>query len=865
MTVKSKNSSTSLNDVLIKNLNIDNEISIKEQQKREFILNGNLWKVVFVIALPLFFYSLFSYAYSIIDTIMCSELSKDALNAVSALNQITNMISAVGGGLGAGGSILIAREIGRKDYKKAKKLSSTIFFYVFLIAVLTVAIILPLTRPLLYAFNIAQESIDIGSTYFMINVCSAAVVMINTVYMGVEKARGSTLHITLLNVGVVIIKVSLNCLFIYGLQIKDMMFISLSTLIANFALTLFIICRLLFTNYLFKFSIKNVSFKSSTLKKTFVISFPIFLGKFIFSLGKVVINSMAKDLGNDVVGALGVSNNMGGSVTNPLSSIEDSSSSIISQNLGAKKVDRALKTFYVSLVYALIIAVVGVIIVTIFDTPITMFFARNAGNEQEVKEYAKHISQVFFYEKMGIITLAVNSAVLGLLYGFRKTTIASIINIARVFVFRIPSFIVCNALYNKGITLPNGEELDGFMVAGISMGFSNIAIGIVAIVAATVVICNIKKKEKLWRLTMTLEKEKQKQLDDFIHHFLETFKPYKDGRWCYEDGVILAGCYELYKASKDKFYLDFITDYFDKYIHEDGSLNGFDAENNNLDDLQPGYTLFLVNAIKPKAKYELALKKMEYQLDNQKRLKSRAFIHKNRYPGQLWLDGLYMANPFYALYAKSTHSVKRMNDIKLQFENVRKYNYDSQTDLYYHCYDENKIMQWADKETGRSPNIWLRSVGWLSMAINDVYDVYKDGLTSIFFRRYLKKELNNVLTSLKPYQDKESKLYYDLVTVKDSKNYLETSGSLMIAYSYMKGSRLSLLKYDQRKEGTSMFESVVTNYLTKDGLTNICLVSGLDNERRNGSIDYYLSEPVVNNDAKGVGPLMMAYSEYLMM
>lgn len=839
----------------------DNEVSLKEQQKRDFILSENIWKVVFVIALPLFFYTLFSYAYSIIDTVMCSELSKDALNAVSALNQITNMISAVGGGLGAGGSILIAREIGRKNYKKAKTLSSTIFLYVFVIAALTISIILPITPFLLRAFNVSEKSIEIGSSYFMINVCSAAVVMINTVYMGVEKARGSTLPITLLNVVVVIIKVSLNCIFIYGLKFTDMMYVSLSTLIANSTLTIYIIIKLLFTSYTFKFALKEVSFKGSTLKKTFFISFPIFLGKFIFSLGKVVINSMAKELGEDVVGALGVSNNMGGSVTNPLSSIEDSSSSIISQNIGAKKMDRALKTFYVSLVYALSIAVVGVIIVTIFDEPITMFFARSAENQ---KEYAQHISKVFFYEKMGIITLALNSAVLGLLYGFKMTTTASIINIARVFVFRIPFFIVCNSLHKQNVKIFN-EELDEYMVAGMSMGLSNICIGIVAIIVAIFVVIKIKKKQKIWEESMNLSVEKRKELDEFIKNYLSNYKAYKDGRWCYEDGVVLTGAFDLYKATKDEFYLNFCLNYFDKYINEDGSLNGFDVKNNNVDDLQAGYPLYQVNNIKPKEKYAKAIKLLQSQFACQTRLKCNAFIHKNRYPGQLWLDGLYMANPFYSYMAVSSHSHKLMKDIKNQFVSVEKYNYSEDDNLYYHCYDENKVMQWADKNTGRSPNIWLRSVGWLTMADADCYEILSSSSLSMFIKSFFKKQLKKVLNSLKPYQDEKTSMYYDLPVLKNQEgNYLETSGSLMFAYSYMKGTRLQMLDLQNRKEGTKIFESIINNYLVDNHLKNICLVSGLDNERRNGTVEYYLSEPVVDDDAKGVGPLMMAYSEYLM-
>ncbi len=832
----------------------------KELKRRDFILHGNIWKVVLLIALPLFFFSLFNYLYSIIDTIMCSGLSSDALNAVGALNQATNMIAAIGQGLGAGGSILIARQIGKGDYRKAKRLSSTIFFYIFIIAALTVAIVLPLTIPFLRLLNISERSIEVGYKYFMISVCSSAVVMINTVYMGVEKAKGSTLPITVLNTGVVVLKVLLNVLFIYAIGLKDMFYVSLATLIANSSLTIFILVRLFFTKYTFSFSFKEVDFSLKMMKKTLNISTPIFLGKFIFSLGKVVINAMCKRFGDDVVGALGVSNNMGGSVTNPISSIEDSESSIISQNIGAKNIDRAIKTFYVGLVYALTIAVIGVVIVTIFDKPITMFFARSSEN-QEV--YASHISQVFFYEKMGIITLAINSSVLGLLYGLGKTKIASVMNIARVFAFRIPSFIICNKLANDNVVLPGNVVLDGFMCAGLSMGISNILIGLVAVVVGIVVICNIKKTQRIQEDSMSLTNEEVSRIDSFISKFLKEYKPYKNGTWCYEDGVVLNGSLQLYKATKKKEYLDFCTDYFDAHIQEDGSMKGFDVNNNNLDDLEPGYALMEVANIVHKEKYEKALEKLASQFKTQKRLECGAFIHKNRYPAQLWLDGLYMASPFYALVADKEHSLKMNKDILLQFECVDKYNYDPSSQLYYHCYDENKVMQWADKETGRSPNIWLRSVGWLAMADCDVYQEMKSKL-SVNFGKFYKEQLKRVLSSLEKYEDEKTHMYYDLPVLKDEEgNYLETSGSIMFAYGYMKGSRLGMLDYEERKHGTEIFEGVVRNCLKDDELTNICKVSGLDNERRDGTVKYYLSEEVVSNDSKGVGPFMMAYAEYL--
>lgn len=842
-------------------MSLSSDVGKKELKRRDFILHGNVFLVVFVIACPLFFFSLFNYLYSIIDTIMCSGLSSDALNAVGALNQANNMIAAIGQGLGAGGSILIAREIGKGNYPKAKRLCSTVFLYVFILALLTVSIILPLTVPILRLLNISEASIQVGYKYFMISVCSSSAAMVNVVYMGVEKARGSTLPITLLNTGVVVVKVLLNVLFIYVLKLKDMFYVSLATLIANMLLTLFILFRLFFSHYLFRFSFRDVSMSFKTLKRTLGISFPIFLGKFIFSLGKVVINSLCKNFGDDVVGALGVSNNMGGACTNPISSIEDSESSIISQNLGAKNIDRVMKTFYVGLVYALSIAVVGVVIVTVFDKPITLFFARSASNPEE---YAAHISEVFFFEKMGIITLAINSSVLGLLYGLGKTKIASLMNIARVFVFRIPSFLVCNELVKRGVRLFDGTLMDGFLCAGISMGFSNIMIGLVALVVGIIVVLRLKKTEKVREESMTLTNEEKKRIDGFVKGYLKDYKPYKNGTWCYEDGVVLNGAFSLYKVTKDREYLDFVKKYFDEHIKEDGSLQGFDVKNNNLDDLEPGFALFELNEISHKDKYEKALLVMEKQFDSQKRLGCCAFIHKNRYPGQLWLDGLFMASPFYSQVAKKEHSFKKAKDIRLQFENVDRFNYDPESKLYYHCYDENHQMQWADKKTGRSPNVWLRSVGWLSMADCDVYEILKDGLFAPYASFY-KGQLKRVLDSLKPYEDEKTHLYKDLPVLEDEKNYLESSGSLMLSYGYLKGSRLSMLPYGKRKDGALIFEGVVRHSLLEDGLHDICKVSGLDNERRDGSVGYYLSEPVVVNDSKGVGPFMMAYSEYLSM
>lgn len=832
------------------------DISARDAKRRDFIVNGNLWKVVFIIAFPLFVYSIFTYVYSIIDTIMCSGISKTAVNAVSSLSQVTNLISALGSGIGAGGSILIAREIGRKDYTRAQKYASSVFSLTFLFALLTCAIIIPLSVPLLRACNVAEESIAIGKGYFMISVATSAVMMINTVYMGVEKAKGSTLAITLLNIGVVLGKIALNAVFLYGFQLKDMTFVSLSTLLANACLMIYIFIRLASRHYLFHYSFKNSDFSARTGGRIFSLSFPIFLGKAIFSLGKVLINGFAQELGTDVVGALGVSNNMGGSITNPLSSIEDSTSSIISQNLGANHLKRAIDTFWVGLVYSLGIAIIGVAIISIpqVDTAVCRFFARNAGTEQEISDYAQHIHEVFFYEKMGIITLALNSSVLGLLYGFGFTRLSMVINIARVFVFRIPSFLICQ------YAIPN---LTGYQVAGISMGFSNIAIGVVAIIVCLVVISRMKKREKIKEDNQMLTSEEQQRIETYFSNYLQNYQNYKKSKnWCYEDGVVLLGAYRMYKSTRKDEYLDFCIRYFDANILADGSLTGYDPHNANTDDLQPGVALVMVNRIHPEEKYQKAIDLLATQIALAPRTQEGSFWHKKKYENQVWLDGLYMVEPFYALESIRQHSLRMKKDVLLQFRNVENHCKNPVDGLYYHGYDESKKMPWANPESGRSPNVWLRSVGWLAMAECDTCSFYEQA-KAYFCAKRLKKLLGETLASLKPYEDPTTHMYKDLPTVSDPRNYLEASGSLMLAYSYMRAARENMIKYEGMKDGLTIFEGVVKHSFVDSHLKDIVAVSGLDAEKRNGSIDYYFSEPVVSDDAKGVGAFMMAYAEYL--
>lgn len=869
-------------------------VSEKEYKRRNFIVSGNLWAVVAVIGLPLFFFQIINGVNDILDNFMSAGISQVAVSASAQMSQVKNMISSFGAGIAAGGSIMIARQIGRKRYDKARAISSMCFTIVFAVNALILLIFIPFARPVLAAFGVNDpEVLDHGVNYFRLIMLAAALQMMNNVFIGAEKARGATKAITALNIGVLVIKVLLNVIFIYVMKVDDMTWVGLASVLAYGSLTVYILIRLLIRGkheYVFSYTLKGADFSKKSTKRLAGLSFPIFLGKFIFSLGKVSVNALVDGIAEPfqngdplnyytyktsiydyyhsstglngnytkyvsmTKGALGVSNNMGGMVTNALSSIEDTESSIISTNLGSGDAKRALKAFYVGLVYALSIAVIGVAIISIpqVNDFIVDLFARGEKTEEARRAYATMISGIYFYEKTGIITLAINSAVLGLLYGFGYTKVSMVMNIARVFVFRIPTLVICKAC-----------SLD-YRAVGISMGVSNIAIGIVALIVAVFIVRKIKKEEKQKEEARMLSEEEKAKSEKFIKEYLTNFQHYKPNvAWDYEDGIVMKGALEMYYATKDRFYLDFLIRSYESVIDEDGKIEGYDPEERNIDNTQEATALFYLDHLHHEERFSKALASVRHQLEIQNRTKSGSFWHKDIYPWQIWLDGLYMGMPLYALFATEDRSKKEIDDILNQFQNVEKYNWDEEKKVYMHCYDETKSMQWADPKTGRSPNVWLRSVGWLAMADSDVYDTFKSNGSTLAANR-IKPLLTKVLRSMEPYQDEKTHLWYDLPLLKDEKgNYLEVSGSAMFAYGYLKGARIGMLDKSEMKKGSLILKSIIDHFLTDEGLTHICKVSGLDAKKRDGSVAYYLSEPQQLNDAKGVAPFMMAYAEYL--
>lgn len=348
---------------------------------------------------------------------------------------------------------------------------------------------------------------------------------------------------------------------------------------------------------------------------------------------------------------------------------------------------------------------------------------------------------------------------------------------------------------------------------------------------------------------------------------IEKIKQGKKPSWNYIDGCMIKAVLELYRIKKDPRYLEFADDFIDYFVQEDGSITSYDPLEYNLDNVNAGKTLFELYPLTGRDKYRKAMDTIYGQLKGQPRTSTGNFWHKLIYPNQIWLDGLYMAQPFYMQYELTYNQGKNCSDSYQQFLNVYKLMRDTRNGLYYHAYDDSRESFWCDKVTGLSANFWLRALGWYAMALIDTIEIMPDTMAEE--KVELSRIYHELIDSMLPYQDEETGMWYQVVNRGGiSPNYPETSGSAIYAYAIMKSVRLGLLDASYFVYGKKAFDGVCQKYLSeKDGqlqLGGICLVAGLGNkEMREGTFDYYMREPIVQNDAKGVAPLILAYVETL--
>lgn len=344
---------------------------------------------------------------------------------------------------------------------------------------------------------------------------------------------------------------------------------------------------------------------------------------------------------------------------------------------------------------------------------------------------------------------------------------------------------------------------------------------------------------------------------------IEKIKAGKVAGWNYIDGCMIKAVLEMYAITKDEKYFKFADSFIDAKVFEDGSIDGYSVEEKNIDNVNAGKTLFELYDLTGKEKYKKAVDLVYSQIEAMPRTKEGSFWHKDIYPNQVWLDGLYMGLPFYMEYEKRYNDGKNCDDIYHQFDNCIRIMKNPMNGLYYHAYDESREMFWCDKVTGLSNNFWLRALGWYAMALLDTIEKAGDDARN----DKLKDALVDLVDSMLKYQD-ESGMWYQVVNMGgQDRNYLETSGTSIFAYAILKGVRLGLLDEKYAVYGEKAFNGVCSKYLGFDEkgelhLGGICLVAGLGGKtNRPGTYDYYMSEPIVNDDAKGVGPFLLAYTE----
>lgn len=346
----------------------------------------------------------------------------------------------------------------------------------------------------------------------------------------------------------------------------------------------------------------------------------------------------------------------------------------------------------------------------------------------------------------------------------------------------------------------------------------------------------------------------------FFQEYLRSYRPFKT-YWNYEDGCVLLGCIRMFEATGAAHYAEFVLDYLSQRVAADGTITNYLVEQHNLDSFHCSKALFFAERFTGEERYRRAIHWQAAQLSKHPRTPSGMIWHKGIYPQQVWIDGVYMAAPFYAEYAVRSGRTEIFREIgrwfRFLYQNLR----NPDTGLYYHALDETKQQAWADPQTGLSASHWLRGEGWFLMALADTVALLPDSEHAL--RGELGEMLSEALKAIFVYQE-ENGLFCQVIDRPDlPKNYTETSGSLMAAYAMMQGAALQVLPEEAFAAGASVLDAVVQEKLhrTAEGfrLCDICSAAGLGGvPLRDGSPAYYLSEPRALNDPKGVGVLMMA-------
>lgn len=458
------------------------EVSQKDEEYRQYALTAPPMRVLLTVCAPLALYQALQSIFKILDALMASHISSNAVSAVSCLSQITLMITAIGGGLAIGGSIKISEAYGKGEYDLVCRRTATLYAMAVLVSLGVAAALVPFAEPFLRLLNTPEELIATGAGYFRVEILCLVVNFFNTVYIAIERSRGHARKILMLNVGIISVKLGLSALFVYGMD-GDVVMIAVATLASQLLLLAYALFSMARDEGAFRFSSRNIHMKRETVMPIVGLAYPVSAEKMLFAAGKVIVNSMSGMYGELTVGALGISNNIGGLTTGWHSGMMDGASALISQNRGAGQYRRTLRLYACLLVTDVAIGAVGLALVSVGLPWLAQIFAHSKNQFDPV--FQEMIVSIHRWEMLGYITLGINSATLALLLGYGYTKLTLALNVARVFIFRVP---VLWAL--QRYTALGAEAV------GLTMMISNICAGLSAIAVALPVVRRIRWKAK---------------------------------------------------------------------------------------------------------------------------------------------------------------------------------------------------------------------------------------------------------------------------------------------------------------------------------------------------------------------------------
>lgn len=449
------------------------KLNIRDEKFRDQVLYGPIWPVIIKVCMPLALYQAVTQLFNILDTIMASAISSEAVSTVVYMVQLQHIVAAVGGGLAVGGTIIISRNYGKGDYDEVRKNLSTLIALAAFFALLVI-ISLPFIPFILRIAGTPETFIESGSEYFMLSMISVILNYFNSIYIAIEKSRGESKKIVILNFIQITLKLSLTALFIYILN-GTILHIAIATIISYSVVFIYALFSLTHTDDAFSFSIKAISIKKNTILPILNLSFPSMVEKMTFSLGKAEVNKMAAGYGAEAVGAAGISNNMSGMLTGWQYGVMDGGTALLGQLKGHDDLERTIKAYRRIQLTELLIGLIGIILMHILTVPIAKLFSIAKGNFNE--EFFNMIIKTFGYELFGCMLLSLFYASNPILLATGRTKLTLAVNLCRIFLFRIPIIY-----YFSHYT-----SLD-YSAVGLTVAISNSLTGLVAFITGELVI-----------------------------------------------------------------------------------------------------------------------------------------------------------------------------------------------------------------------------------------------------------------------------------------------------------------------------------------------------------------------------------------